>query len=118
MKTAVIGSRSFNDYELLMKIIDQFIVTEIISGGAIGADTLGEQYAMEKGIPAQIYKPDYSKFGRRAPLMRNFTIIDQSQQVIAFWDGSSRGTLQALNYAKEKERIIYVFSCQGEQIHF
>jgi hypothetical protein len=48
MKTAVIGSRRFNDYALLQQTLDTYTISQIISGGAKGADTLAEQYAKEK----------------------------------------------------------------------
>ena len=50
-KLIVAGGRDFKDYGLLRKSIDDYIVSRelldmtIISGGAIGADQLGEKYA-------------------------------------------------------------------------
>ena len=44
MKVAVVGSRSFNDYEKLKQTLDQTpSITSIISGGAKGADSMAEQ---------------------------------------------------------------------------
>lgn len=40
MKVAVVGSRSFNDYKMLSKELNKYDITTIVSGGAIGADTL------------------------------------------------------------------------------
>lgn len=44
MKVAIVGSRSFNNNELLKQTIEKldFSVTQIISGGAKGADSLAE----------------------------------------------------------------------------
>ena len=50
MKVAVIGSRGFDDYERLKKVLDTLPITTIVSGGASGADSLSEKYADEKGI--------------------------------------------------------------------
>ena len=47
---AVIGSRSFADRTLLHSVLDTVEVGRIVSGGAVGADTLGAAYAREKGI--------------------------------------------------------------------
>jgi hypothetical protein len=110
MKTAVIGSRGFNDYVLLKQTLDACFISEIISGGAIGADQMAERYAEEKGIATLIFKPNYAAFGRRAPLVRNKEIVNTSERVIAFWDGKSRGTAHAVSYAKSRGKrvdIIY-----------
>ena len=65
MKIAIIGSRTFNDYELVCKTIKELkleTMTHMVSGGAKGADSLGERYAKEHNIPCIIYKPDWNTF--------------------------------------------------------
>ena len=47
MKVAVIGSRSFTDYDLVISILDEFDISAVVSGGAKGADSLGEKYAID-----------------------------------------------------------------------
>ncbi|MDO1451324.1 DUF2493 domain-containing protein [Rhodocytophaga aerolata] len=107
MKTAVIGSRNFTNYEIVEETLDGYDLPLIISGGAKGADTLAEQYAKEKGIPTLIFKPDYEKYGKRAPRLRNKEIIDACQRVIAFWDGKSRGTVYTIKYALQKGLTVH-----------
>ena len=51
MRVAVIGSRGFADYDRMVKTLNNIKITEIVSGGASGADSLGEKYANEKEIP-------------------------------------------------------------------
>lgn len=107
MKLAVIGSRGFCDFEKLnseLTILNTSKkISVIISGGAKGADSLAENWAKEHGIPVRVILPDWKKFGRGAGPIRNKLIIDECEQSIAFWDGQSKGTLQAINYAKEKK---------------
>jgi predicted Rossmann fold nucleotide-binding protein DprA/Smf involved in DNA uptake len=100
MKFGVIGSRSFEDYDLLKNELTKHDITCIISGGAKGADSLAEQYAFEHNIPTTIHKPDWS-IGRHAGFLRNKTIVEESDRIIAFWDGTSKGTLSSINYAKK-----------------
>jgi len=49
MILAVVGSRTFNSYSLLEKSIKNLLfynqITEIVSGGARGADQLGALFA-------------------------------------------------------------------------
>ncbi len=77
-----------------------FEFSEIVSGGAIGADQLGIQFAKLNKIPCKIFKPDYKRFGRSAPIIRNFDIVVNSDFVLAFWDGKSKGTINAIQRAK------------------
>jgi hypothetical protein len=105
MRVAVIGSRN------LSINITNYIpggVTEIISGGAKGIDSLAEAYADTMSIPKVIIKPDYKKYGRAAPLKRNEVIVDRSDLVIAIWDGKSRGTKFVIDYANRMGKPIEV----------
>ncbi len=105
MKLAVVGSRSFTDWELLKKSIDdvrqQFVITEIVSGGAQGADSLGERYARENNLKLTLFIPDWKLHGKKAGILRNRDIIAAADFVIAFWDGESKGTKNSLEVAAE-----------------
>ena len=64
MNVIVAGSRTFNDYRLLRNKLDQILANKlpdivIVSGGARGADTLGERYAQEKGLPVKQFPADW-----------------------------------------------------------
>jgi SLOG family YspA-like protein len=108
MKTAVIGSRNFGDYGLLnhkLNIIhNKKPITVIVSGGAKGADKLGEQWADENKIPKTIFYPDWKKYGKKAGFLRNEDIIKNSDVVIAFWDGLSKGTGHSIKLAKKYKK--------------
>ena len=106
MKVAVVGSRGFSDYKLLSETLDKIKITLIISGSAKGADTLGEQYAKDNGIETKIFKPDWEKHGKAAGMLRNTDIINEAELVVAFWDGSSKGTLDSINKAKKNKQKI------------
>ena len=99
MKVAIIGSRSITIDNIGKYIPDD--TTEIVSGGAIGVDTCASEYAKSNSIKLTEFKPDYSRYGRYAPLKRNDTIILYSDLVIAFWDGKSKGTAYVINKCKE-----------------
>ncbi|MGK6352242.1 DUF2493 domain-containing protein [Parapedobacter sp. DT-150] len=72
MKTAIIGSRTFTDYEFLKEKLQHIEgITQIISGGAMGADRLAERYAAEYGIDIVLIKPDWKTYGKAAGLRRN-----------------------------------------------
>ena len=105
---AIVGSRSFSDYALLKRTIDEFYpdradISEIVSGGAKGADTLAERYAREFGIKMIRLVPKWRNNGvynPRAGFDRNKTIVERAAHIIAFWDGISNGTRDSINHAK------------------
>ena len=90
MKIAVIGSREIDNIDLKKHLPEE--CDEIVSGGARGVDTLAANYAKENGLALTEFLPNYEAFGRSAPLIRNRGIVDYADGVIAFWDGTSRGT--------------------------
>lgn len=103
MKLAIIGSREFNNYELLCKTLDEYKsrVSLVVSGGAKGADILGEKWANENNIPTLIFIPDWDKFGKRAGFIRNEDIIKNCDGCVAFWNGISSGTKNSLSLCKK-----------------
>ncbi len=99
MRVAVIGSRGLTVEDLGKYLPDR--TTEIVSGGAKGIDTCAREYAASHGIKLTEFLPEYAKYGRGAPLKRNITIIQNSDIVLAFWDGSSHGTKFVIDKCRE-----------------
>ena len=115
IRVAVVGSRTFNNYNLLESVLNKIrsetSIECIVSGGAKGADKLSERWAEEYGVPTKIYKPDWKKFRGRAGIIRNKDIVDDADLVIAFWDGISNGTASTIDIAKKqgKDPIVINF---------
>lgn len=122
-RLAVIGSRSFSNYQLLSDTLYQrytetdslgacrWRIIEIISGAAHGADSLAAQFAREHGIALRELPADWEKHGKRAGFLRNQDIIEACDEVCAFWDGMSKGTGHSLSIAKRLRKtslVIYV----------
>ncbi len=105
MKLAIIGSRSLTAVNL-----DEYIsgeVEELVSGGAVGIDSLVREYAKSRSKPLVEFLPDYKRYGRAAPLIRNREIAEYAEEAIAFWDGKSRGTMHTVD----------LFRSLGKQVH-
>ena len=127
MRIIIAGSRDFNDYNLLrsegLRIIGELKaegfdagrnVVEIVSGGARGADTLGEKFANTYGLKIKKFIPDWDGLGKRAGFVRNAEMATYAKQdsqlgvLIACWDGKSRGTKSMIDLAKKHELRIFV----------
>ena len=116
MKIAIIGSRDFNDYELLLKtvfnndkiLIQKHMIKYLVSGGALGADSLAQRFAKDHGLPIIIYYPDWDKYGKSAGFIRNEKIIKTANLVIAFHKNKSRGTSHSIKLAKELNKDLII----------
>jgi len=106
MKIIIAGSRNFNDYNLLKSSCDnlltQFTNIEIVSGTARGADKLGERYAREKGYSIKEFPANWDKFGKSAGYIRNDEMAQYADMLIAFWDGTSKGTKHMIDLANKR----------------
>jgi hypothetical protein len=106
MKIIIAGSRNFNDYNLLKSSCDnlltQFTNIEIVSGTARGADKLGERYAREKGYSIKQFPANWDKFGKSAGYIRNDEMAQYADMLIAFWDGTSKGTKHMIDLANKR----------------
>lgn len=117
MRLAIIGGRDFADYEQLTRIareywyndsLQQTNVTEVVSGGAKGADSLGARWAREYYVKLTEYLPDWDRHGKRAGFLRNEDIVKNSDFVLAFWDGVSKGTANSLSIAKRLKKTTFI----------
>ncbi len=73
----------------------------IISGHAIGADTLGERFATENNLDCELYPADWKSHGRAAGPIRNKKMAEVVDALIAFWNGESKGSVKMIKLAKE-----------------
>ena len=106
MKLAIIGSRNCPPVDIEAHL--KYIPDTIVSGGAKGADTYAREFAQKHNLTLIEFLPEYDKYGKGAPLVRNKLIVDNCDCVLAFWDGKSRGTKFTLDYAREKNKPIKI----------
>ena len=113
-KVAIVGSRTFNDYETFKKELQIFLKEqsikkfEIVSGGAYGADKLAERYAKEYNVPIKIFSAEWDKYGKKAGYIRNKKIWEYADLGIAFWDGKSKGTQHSFKLAKDFNKYLKI----------
>lgn len=115
MKLAVIGSRTFIDFEKMKSAIETFEkeygnISEIVSGGAKGTDTLAERFAAERDdIKLTIFHSQWHRYKAGAGKMRNSQIAEHCEMLLAFWDGVSRGTKDTITKVnKMGKRVVII----------
>ena len=90
MKLIIAGGRdykmTFEDWQKL----DEIDITEVVSGGASGADAEGERYAKNKAIPVSRFPADWKAHGKAAGPIRNRQMAKYADAVVLFPGG--RGT--------------------------
>ena len=104
MKLLIVGSRSIENFDLSPYVSDE--VDTIISGGAVGIDSLAERYADEHRLSKYIIRPRYDLFGRAAPLRRNEQMVDMADVVLVVWDGKSKGAQYTVEYSRKRNKSI------------
>jgi hypothetical protein len=114
-KVIIAGSRGFSNYKLLREQCNKYLREKrktsnviIVSGHARGADTLGEKYAQDEGFALEIYPAQWKKLGKQAGYRRNEQMAEVADALIAFWDGSSRGTKHMIDIMNEKNLLVRV----------
>jgi hypothetical protein len=102
-RVIVAGSRSGFEYADVVAAIlaSRWSFTEVVSGGARGVDTHGENWAWQWGVPVRRFNADWDRHGKVAGRLRNVEMAEYADALIACWDGRSTGTahmVQAMRY--------------------
>ena len=116
MRALVCGGREYRNRQFLHKVLDTINPTEIIHGGATGADTLAGEYARRRGIPCTAYPPDRSLDGpgRDWKFNRNARMLHTSRPdlVVAFPGGP--GTAHMVRTARKAGYKVRQFAPEAQ----
>lgn len=118
------GSRGYDNFWEFVHTLDDILHLRrnrtrirLFEGGAIGVDSLAARYTTLRKIRRERFRADWDGLGRKAGIIRNIEMIDQSDMVVAFWDGASKGTKHAIEYGlKKRKRVIIVRVDRGMKI--
>lgn len=109
MKIAIVGSRNYPHLERVWEYVQTLPPdTVIISGGARGVDRTAEAAARKRGLPVMIFAAEWGKYGKAAGMIRNEYIVAVADQIIAFYDGTSRGTANTIDRARKAGKPVEV----------
>jgi hypothetical protein len=111
MRTIIAGSRTCDNLAYLYHALRKcgWLPSVVISGGAKGADRLGEVWATHANRPLEVYPADWDKHGKKAGYLRNELMAEQAEALIALWDGESRGTKHMIDVARLSGLKVFVY---------
>jgi len=107
MIIAVIGSRGICEFDFELLGVTRTDV--VLTGGAGGVDAWAEAAARRRGVACEVMRPDYARYGRAAPHVRNDAIVKACDRVVAIWDGVSKGTASVIKKAKKYGKPAKIF---------
>lgn len=129
-KLIIAGSREFDDYKTLQLGTDWFLYEmvgqgwapddiEIVSGTALGADRLGERYAIANGMGIKRFPANWTMHGKSAGFKRNRQMAVYADALIAFPLGKSSGTRDMIKQARGLGLTVrYGERCANESISY
>lgn len=110
MKILVCGDREWVDREMIFNELDllhQVVgISSIVEGCARGADTMAEEWAVQRHVTLHHFPADWKRLGKSAGPHRNRKMIEMKPHlVLAFHRdiANSRGTADMVRVAKEHD---------------
>lgn len=108
-RVIIAGGRDFDDRRALERIMERLPrPTRVLSGGASGADRLGEWWARRYRVPFNVYPARWDEHGKIAGPIRNGEMAESADVLVAFWNGKSRGTKNMIDTALRKGLEVHV----------
>jgi hypothetical protein len=110
MKVIIAGGRGFHPtIERLRKVVvllESISVSEVVSGGAEGADAWGEKIADLAGLPVRTFPANWTRLGLEAGHVRNLRMADYADALIALPGG--RGTADMIKAARDRDLLVFL----------
>lgn len=113
MRVLVCGGRNYNNYNEVARVLNNLYIAldkdnlTIIDGGARGADTLANTWAISNGVKTERFFADWSKHGKSAGPRRNKQMLEEGKpsMIIAFPGG--KGTANMVSIARKADVYVY-----------
>lgn len=95
MRIVIAGGRNHKftriDHEFLNECAG---ITEVVSGGARGADICGELWADSRGLPVKVFPADWEGLGKGAGHIRNKQMAEYADGAILFPGGTGTANMK------------------------
>lgn len=110
MRVAIVGSRTFQNLQLVRNYVQSLPNdTIVVSGGARGVDRTAEDEARSRGLKTVVFLAAWEEFGKFAGLHRNTDIVRNCDRLVAFHRQGSRGTADSIAKARAAGKPVEVY---------
>ena len=115
MKVLVCGGRNFGEslqceesaqerkyiYKILSGLNQQYSFTQLIHGGASGADTCAGHWAAAMKVNVHVFPADWNKYGKIAGVIRNREMLIHGNPSIVVAFPGGKGTRNMIDQARK-----------------
>jgi hypothetical protein len=114
VKVCVAGSRGITSEDVVFSCIERscYQITEIVSGKAVGVDTVGEVFAQRAGLPVKEFLPNW-RIGKNAGHIRNERMAEYCDAAVIVWNGSSNGTRNMIGHLTRLGKLFTLWDAAG-----
>lgn len=120
MKAVIAGSRSIRKYKIIERLIKECPfynqITEIISGGAAGVDSMAIHFATKNEIPYKVLHTDLEKYGKKAESIRNTEMIKYGDMLIVIWDGKNKQVRELIKRFRKSLKPYYAVTLHSHNL--
>ena len=119
MRVGIVGSRYCGSHlrrtqEILEVLRAYGPGTIVVSGDCpIGIDAIAKRCADALGLEYIGHPADWKNLGKRAGFARNQTVVDDTDEGHAWWNGTSRGTADTVRRYKKADKLVTVHRTDG-----
>jgi predicted Rossmann fold nucleotide-binding protein DprA/Smf involved in DNA uptake len=112
VRVAIVGSRHFAEPERVAEYVEGLPArASIITGSASGVDAAATKAARTRGLAVQVMPASFDEAGDASrSAARNQKLVDACDVLVAFWDGSSKGTRATVERALDSGKEVHVFT--------
>ncbi len=110
MKLIIAGAHTFTDYQRLCQVLapDRHRITQVLTGGARGAEQLGYRWAWRHVVKHQLFRAEWERFGKAAGVRRNHQLAQAGDVLVVFGDGQAPGTAHLIQCMQERGKPVVV----------
>ena len=118
----ILGVRDFQgsvytDSTHIYRILDQHVLrhdspqdSRILTGGSRGVETIVIEWAKSREYDLRVIPPNITDFGpQKAFLIRNNNIVNESDDLIVFWDGVTQITVESMMTAMHQGKPVSMY---------
>jgi predicted Rossmann fold nucleotide-binding protein DprA/Smf involved in DNA uptake len=119
VRVAIVGSRRFSEPERVNDYVKSLPPrASIITGSASGVDATATKAARARGIAVKVMPAAFDELAdERKSAARNQGLVDACDVLVAFWDGTSKGTRTTVDRALAAGKEVHVFISSSSAPH-